>query len=77
MIAIIFFINKNQVFNIRVTQNHHQSLRIIKNYPILSDPFEKKQPLADACVQSKDPGSNLGTVECGSFSTERFQILEI
>ena len=27
--------------NIRVTQNHHQYLQIIKNYPILLDPFEK------------------------------------
>ena len=32
--------------NIRVTQNHQQSLQIIKNYPILSDPFESEQPLA-------------------------------
>ena len=77
MIEIIFFINKNQVFNrnctqiyasstlcipiysnisesielffiysnIRITQNHDQSLQIIKNYPMLSDPFESGQPL--------------------------------
>ena len=31
--------------NIRVTQNHNQSLQILKNYPILSDPFESEQPL--------------------------------
>ena len=44
-------------------------------------PVEK---ISDACVaqlvrdvdrQSKDPGSNPGTVESVSFSTERFQIL--
>ena len=31
--------------NTRVTQNHHQSLQIIKNYPILSDLSESGEPL--------------------------------
>ena len=31
--------------NIRFTQNHRQSLQIVKNYPILSDPFESEEPL--------------------------------
>ena len=42
--------------------------------------------MSDACVaqliravdrQSKDPGSNPGTIESVSFSTERFQIFKI
>ena len=31
--------------NIRVAQNHHQSLQIIKNYSILSNPFKSEQSL--------------------------------
>ena len=35
-------VNFNQT--LLVNQNHHQSLQIINNYPILSDPFESEQP---------------------------------
>ena len=49
----------------------------LKNKNFVLTPKIEKRSSISSYEQSKDPGSNPGTVECFSFSTGRFKITYI